>query len=211
MNFFDIHDIAWEPFGYQLSFVELAGTVAGIFSVWLAAKENKLTWVATIVNVICFFAIFYQVQLYSNMLLQVYFFFLSIYGWFTWNHQQREGVPVRKLTKKQCIYLLVSIPILTACLGWATRWITTNHPAYLQAVAYPYVDAFIAIASIVANTLLAKRIIENWILWIIIDVFCIYLYAQQGILLVMLEYALFLILSSYGYFAWRKELNNDSR
>ena len=77
-----------EVLGYPLSFLELFGTLTGLVTVWLAARAHILTWPTGLINNLAFFLIFYQVQLYSDMLLQIYFFVISLYGWWYWQRSQ---------------------------------------------------------------------------------------------------------------------------
>ncbi|MBK9960819.1 MAG: nicotinamide mononucleotide transporter [Saprospiraceae bacterium] len=81
-EFFNVGHTMFSLLGYPVSYMEFVGTVFGIAGVWLAAKANILTWPVGLVNIILFFLIFYQVQLYSDMFLQIYFFMISLYGWF---------------------------------------------------------------------------------------------------------------------------------
>lgn len=88
LDFLNINNICLTPFGYPLSYVELVGILTGLLSVWLAAKSHILTWPIGLVNVAAFFFLFYQVCLYSDMLLQVFFFVTTCYGWYYWAWHQ---------------------------------------------------------------------------------------------------------------------------
>src|SRR5690349_24874971 len=84
MNFFDIKNTAFEIIGYQISYVELIGTLFGFISVYFASKANILTWSTGIINELFLFILFFQIQLYADMFLQLYFFAVTIYGWRKW-------------------------------------------------------------------------------------------------------------------------------
>ena len=84
MHFFDIHNSLVDVWGYSLSYVECIGTVFGLISVYFATRANILTWGTGIVNEVCLFVLFFQVQLYADMFLQVYFFGVTLYGWKQW-------------------------------------------------------------------------------------------------------------------------------
>ncbi|MBK7799182.1 MAG: nicotinamide mononucleotide transporter [Saprospiraceae bacterium] len=191
--------------GYPVSYMEFVGTVFGIAGVWLAAKANILTWPVGLVNIILFFLIFYQVQLYSDMFLQIYFFLISLYGWFFWDKELHQKEPIKFLSNTWKIYLAVLCTVLTFTFGYVISQLHNWFPiAFPKQAAYPYWDTFVAIASIIANTLLARRIIENWIIWIVVDVICIYLYFSKGIAFVALEFIVFLGLACYGAYHWHK-------
>lgn len=212
MNIFDIHNIATSAFGYDLSYVELTGTLFGLLSVWFAAKENILTWSTGLINVICFFAIFYQVNLYSDMFLQIYFFITSIYGWITWNNQNKKAKPISLLTTKQRIITLSLIIFSTIILGFFVKNIHLLFPKIFSIPAsYPFADTFIAVSSVIATIFLAKRILENWFLWITLDIVCVFVYAKKHIYFISIEYAIFFLLASYGLFLWIKSTNYGNR
>ena len=212
MNIFDIHNILTSVFGYDLSYVELVGTFFGLLSVWFAAKENILTWSTGLINVICFFAIFYQVNLYSDMFLQIYFFITSIYGWITWRTQNKKAKPISLLTNKQRIVTLFIIVCSTLILGIFVKNIHLLFPELFSIQAsYPFADTFIAVSSVIATILLAKRILENWFLWITLDIVCVFVYAKKHIYFISIEYAIFFLLASYGLFLWIKSTNYGNR
>lgn len=212
LNIFDIHNIITSVFGYELSYVEFLGTLFGLISVWFAAKENIMTWSTGLINVICFFAIFYQVNLYSDMFLQFYFFITSVYGWVTWRNQNKKAKPISLLTNKQRIVTLFIIVCSTIFFGFFVRNIHLLLPRlFSMPASYPFADTFIAVSSVVATVLLAKRILENWFLWITIDIISVFVYAKKHIYFISIEYAIFFLLASYGLFRWIKTINYGNR
>ena len=90
MTLFDINNIAYEIIGYQISYVELIGTLFGLISVYLATKTNILTWATGIINELFLIILFFQVQLYADMFLQVFFFVVTLYGWYNWKEIQKK-------------------------------------------------------------------------------------------------------------------------
>lgn len=191
--------------GYNISMIEIISVLAGIIAVFYAAKENIITWPIGLVNICTAFFIYYHIRLYSDMFLQVYFFSISIYGWFSWKIEKKEKIPLKYLSLKQLLFLCFSIIVLTIMIG---MWMTQIHMifpmVFPQPAAYPYADTFVAISSIIANTLLARRFIENWILWILVDIICIYLYIQKEIVFIAFEFLIFLFLAIYGWREWYK-------
>jgi nicotinamide mononucleotide transporter len=188
------------------------GTFFGLISVWFAAKENILTWSTGLINVISFFAIFYQVNLYSDMFLQIYFFITSIYGWITWRNQNKKAKPISILTATQRIIVLFVIISSTLILGLFVKNIHHLFPKVFSIPAsYPFADTFIAVSSVLATILLAKRILENWFLWIALDLICVFVYAKKHIYFISIEYAIFFLLATYGLILWIKSTNNGNR
>lgn len=209
MEFFDLNTIAFEVLNYPLSYVEFIGTLFGLISVYLATKANILTWGTGIVNELFLFILFFQVQLYADMLLQVYFFIVTIYGWYNWkNTPQKNSITTVNLSDR--IWIIILIFFGTLVSGYFFSRIHLYLPQYFKIeAAFPYIDSLVLILSITATILLAKKKLETWYLWILIDLICIFLFFKKGILFLGLEYLLFLGLATFGLLNWKKQLSND--
>ncbi|TGL41376.1 nicotinamide riboside transporter PnuC [Leptospira perdikensis] len=193
-------------FGYSISLIEFLGTSSGLVCVYLASRNHILTWPIGIFNSICFFFLFFQIQLYSDMLLQIYFFGSSIYGWWIWHKRTGAYVQIQSLGKTKNILLLFSIILGTYALGETTSRLPFWLPKIFEKPpVFLYWDAFTTVASIIANFLLAQRKLESWFLWVLVDVVCIGLYSLKEIPFVTAEYIVFLLIAFYGCFHWYKE------
>ena len=209
MNFFEIENVAFQILDYPVSYVELIGTLFGLFSVYFASKANILTWGTGIVNEIFLFILFFQVQLYADMFLQIYFFIVTLYGWYKWN-SQAVVTKISEIGFRNKMFLMVSILVGTLISGFLFSNIHLYLPTYFKIqAAYPFADSFIMVSSIVASVLLAKKKIESWYLWIAIDLVCVVLYFNKGIFFLSIEYFIFLGLASYGLYHWKNQLSND--
>lgn len=209
MNFFEIKNIAFQIWNYPISYVELIGTLFGLASVYFASRANILTWGTGIVNEVFLFILFFQVQLYADMFLQIYFFVVTLYGWYKWNTKTSEN-KISETSFRNRIFLSVTILIGTLISGFLFTNIHLYLPTYFKIqAAYPFTDSFVMVSSIVATILLAKKKIENWYLWIAVDLVCVVLYFKKGVYFLSLEYFIFLGLASYGLYHWRKQLSND--
>ena len=209
MNFFEIKNIAFQIWDNPISYVELIGTLFGLISVYFASRANILTWGAGIVNEVFLFILFFQVQLYADMFLQIYFFVVTLYGWYNWNSKTTKN-KISEISFRNKIFLVVTILIGTLISGFLFTNIHSYLPEYFKIqAAYPFTDSFIMVSSIVATILLAKKRIENWYLWLTIDLICVILYFKKGVYFLSLEYFVFLGLASYGLYHWRKQLSND--
>ena len=213
MFLFDINSIAFSLLGYSLSYLELIGTVSGIFCVWLTAKEKVICWPVGIVNIVFFFILFYQVQLYSDMLLQFFFFVMTLYGWWKWTHpktreleNKNKELKITKLSLKQIFIIAGSSVFASILLGTLMKNIHILLPKIFPKPAdMPYPDAFITIFSITANLLMTVKKIECWILWVLVDIASVFLYVAKGVNLVALEYVLFGLIAAFGFYNWRNE------
>lgn len=193
-----------------MSLLELLAVLTGLAAVWLAARANILTWLFALVNAILFFVLFYQVNLYSAMALQVFFFCNALYGWYNWRRSESDDkTPVTMLIHKQRVIWLAVVLLGAIALGTVMSRIHIWLPDFFpERATFVYTDAMIAVMSIVASLLLAKLKLENWILWILINLMSVVMYAMKGVMFVSLQYVIFLFMASYGLIEWRKNVRN---
>ncbi len=209
MQIFDINNVAFEILNYPISYVELIATLFGLVSVYLATRTNILTWATGIINELFLFILFFQVQLYADMFLQIYFFVVTLFGWYNWKKTpNKNSITTINLRTKTWIASIIIIGTLIA--GYLLSNIHRYLPQYFEIEAtYPYIDSLVMVLSIIATILLAKKKLETWYLWIIVDVICVFLFFKKGIVFLGLEYIIFLGLVIYGLLNWKKQLNND--
>jgi nicotinamide mononucleotide transporter len=204
VTFFDIHSVMFTAWGYQMSYLEFTGTMLNLASVWLATRNSVLNWPIGIVAVALYACLFYQIQLYSDLLEQVYFVATGFWGWHAWARMGRgSGDPVGYTPRNTALLYGAVVLLGAAGVGAFMSCIHDFLPA-LQPASYPYLDAFLMMLSFAATVLLIHRRIENWYLWILIDVLSVWLYGVKGVILVMLTYAVFLVLAIGGLVHWRK-------
>ncbi len=212
MNFFDINNIFFEILGYPMSYLEFFGTVAGAIAVWLSAKANVWSWPIGLINVTFFFFLFYQVQLYPDMFLQVFFFVTNLIGWWRWKNP-KTGEEDRKLELRVSYMPLKKMGLLSG-VGIVGTFLFGNFASRLHEIfpvifskpsAFPYLDSFVTVMSIVATYLMIQKKVECWILWIVIDALATYLYFSKGIKFVGVEYFVFCFIAAYGLWNWIKE------
>lgn len=206
MSYFDVSHIAFRLLGYPISYIELIGTVFGLISVYYASKANVLTWPTGIINEIALFVLFFQIQLYADMLLQVFFLVVTVFGWYNWGNKAGE-VPVTSMSRGMggiyAIVLLVGTILTGIIIQQFHQWM----PAYFPLpTTYPFADSFVMVASMLATFLLARKRIETWILWIVADVVSVVLYLIKGVYFLSLEYVVFLGLATFGLLQWRKKM-----
>lgn len=204
MNWLDIGFVAFSVWDYPVSYLELIASLLGLISVYLAAKESILTWPTGILNEFGFFCLFFQVGLYAGMLLQILFFVVTVYGWYYWKKIENIS-PVTHLAIRQGLWLLLIILLST----YAFHLLVTNLDSLLPALiskpaSQSLLDSLIAVTSVAATFLLAKKKLFAWVLWICVDLMSIVLFIRQGLYLVTIEYCIFLSIAIYGYLHWRK-------
>jgi nicotinamide mononucleotide transporter len=208
MNFFDLKNIAFTFLEYPMSWLELVGTLTGLLAVWLSAREHILNWGIGLINIVCFYVIFYRSALYSDMFLQIYFFGTGVYGWYVWSRRNALNLPSVKITilsQQQRIYISIFIILNTIILGNLIAKLNDWLPQYFpQPAAFPIADTAIMVMSMVANVLMARKKIEAWYLWVAVDILAPVLYYQKQLYLLSIEYIIFGMIAAYGLVEWQR-------
>ena len=183
-----------------MSWTEAAAAAITLISVYLSARQNIWSWPTAIVNVGLYTFVFFATGLYSDMGLQVVYLVLSVYGWYEWLHggAHRSRLHVSRATPRAWI-VSGSIAIVF-WIVWG-RYMST-----LRGVSLPYIDAGLATLSLVAQWMMTRKILENWIVWVAVDVVYIGMFLYKSLVLTAGLYAVFLVLSLMGYFQWRRTL-----
>jgi len=206
---FNINTILFELLGYSMSLLELLAVLTGLVAVWYAARANIITWVFALINAVLFFMLYYQVNLYSAMVLQIFFFCNAIYGWFNWKRQSTNGnESVTLLSHKGRVFWVVGVIGGAFAMGMVMSRINLWLPdLFPERATFVYTDAMIAVMSIAASLLCARLKLENWILWILVNIMSIAMYAMKGIMLVSVQYIFFLAMAIYGFIQWKRKVN----
>lgn len=178
--------------------VEIIAFFLGIANITLLVRRSIWNYPFGIVMVTLYAWIFYGAKLYSDVILQVFFFVVQCYGLAHWlTRRDEQGlVIVTRISKRAAAISAVAAVAGTGVTGWLMG-------AYTDA-AFPYWDASILWLSMVAQVLLARRILENWIVWVAVDIIAIGLYWTKGLYPTAVLYLMFLIIASFGYFTWRR-------
>lgn len=180
--------------------LEWVASALGLINVALVVRRSVWNYPFGIAMVSLYFFVFFEARLYSDALLQIFFFVVQLYGWRNWLRARRRTgeVPVLRLSLRE--RLLWTAGIVAASTVWGLGM------ARFTDAAAPLVDAFIAGASIAAQLLMAQRRIENWVLWILVDIVAIGLYASRDLIWTSGLYVVFLLLSIVGLIDWRRAL-----
>lgn len=198
--------------GYQVSYLEFFGTVTYFASVILIARKNILTWPIGIVSVILFMLLFYQFQLYSDTLEQVYYLVVGLLGWALWNRRARTQSLASHFSE---IRFIVSTAIATIAVGLALGLFMRDVHLFLPTIfplpaSAPFLDALTTVMSFVAMWLLVIRRTESWLYWILVDLAAIYLYFSKGLVFLGVQYVLLLAIATYGFIAWLRDKSEHS-
>lgn len=181
--------------------MEIFAVIFTLLCVWLAMKRNVLSWPIGLIGVILYSFIFWNTKLYSDFILQIIFFIQGIIGWLYWFKNKEDNTNKTKIDNltsndkiKWVIFSIISYIIISLLLS-----------NYTDASA-PWIDSFVAINSLIANWLLAKRKIENWYIWIMVDIIYIGLFIYKELYLSAGLYLILGIISVNSLIEWNKQL-----
>ncbi|OKH43009.1 nicotinamide mononucleotide transporter [Calothrix sp. HK-06] len=209
LDFLSINNIAFEVIGYPMSYIEFIGTILYLWATWLVAKQKMLNWPVGIVSSVLYMVLFFQIRLYSDMLEQLYFIIVSVYGWWRWSTPLKDtGKVLRiKYSEWRRILLVAAITVGVAfALGALISRVHLLVPAlFPEKASFPFLDALTTIMSFSAMWLMALKRLESWFYWIIVDGVGVWLYYVKGVKFVALLYVILLFLAVYGFMCWLRE------
>ena len=186
--------------------LEITAVFFGLLSVWYAKKDNILVFSTGLINTAIYVFLLWKWSLLGDMMINAYYFIMSIYGWYHWTRKDGEKVihPIAKISnhEKKLAVLLFVITILFVVAVYLffnkfTHWTS-------------YVDTFVTGVFFVGMWLMAKRKIENWLFWILGDLISIPLYFAKGYTFTSIQYLLFTIIAIFGYLEWKKTLQRKT-
>ena len=190
---------AFRTFLSSTTLLEWVAVATGFACVWLAARESLWNFPVAIVSCVLYLFIYHGAQLYSDRNLQVLFIGLSLYGWYEWVRGRRSGgaeLAVTHTTGREWLAAAALIVAYTAGYGY--------YLAHFTDASFAYVDSFTTAGSIVAQYLLTRKRLENWLLWIAVDLIYVPLLWYKELYPTSVLYALYLVLAAYGYWQWRR-------
>jgi nicotinamide mononucleotide transporter len=186
-----------------MQWIEWFAAIAGAISVYLSARENIWSWPTAIVNVSLYTIIFHRSGLYSDTGLQVVYLVLSIYGWYQWLYGGARHTRLRVSRASRRVWLVAGMTGIAFWLALA------QYTSTLPGVSLPHLDAGLTTLSLIAQWMMTRKILENWILWIIADIVYVPMYVSKSLYVTAGLYAVFLGLAVLGLVQWRRSLGQD--
>ena len=189
---------ALQDWWHGQTWLEIVGVITGLLCVGLAAVNNIWNWPIAIVSVAIYIFIFFGARLYADMGLQVYFLVMNVYGWYYWSKKPvtEEKSPVARVTVRELSFSAVAVIVFTFLLGSVLK---------LTPASYPFIDSFCTACSLVAQVFLARKVLENWLIWIFVDIIYVGVYIFKNLELTAIMYGVYVIIALVGYFDWRKD------
>jgi len=188
-----------------ITWIEWFGVITGALCVYLATKENILNWPIAILSVTTYIYIFYNAKLYGDTILQFYFLGTSIYGWYYWTYGKASNLkserPIGVLKPKDWGIITLILIVFSLFIGYLLKKYTDTD--------VPYIDAFCTVTSFIAQYLLTRKKLENWLIWIFVDIIYIPLYIHKNLLATSVLYFVFLFIALKGYIDWKKNYRSQ--
>ena len=181
-------------------FIEFLATITGIICVYLNTRENVWGWPIGIVSVGLSIQVYWEALLLSDALLHIIYVILGFYGWYQWLHGKSGNQKLKISTTKlqEWLLLLIIGSVSSFILGSVMKLIKIT-------IAVPYLDAITTCFSLLAQWQLAKKRLENWLLWIGVDILASGIYLYKGLYFFTVLYLVYLILATIGYLKWKKK------
>lgn len=203
--------VLFSIWGHSMSLLELIGLISGLAAVYLASKALSVNFLFGLLNNVVYFVVFYQAHLYSAMLLQTVYFLFSLYGYFHWKHPApgQEGknreLRIRRLNKGRWALVIVIVLVFGGLWSEGIIYFQSRFPEYIDPPAFPRLDALLTVASITGQFLLSRKVMDNWIIWIVVDVLSTALYAYMGLFFTALLFAIFTLIALRAVVDWNKQ------
>lgn len=213
LHILSVDAVAFTVIGYPMSWIELIGTVFNLWCVWLVVRNKILSWPVGLVGVVLFGVLFWQIRLYADLFEQVYFFATGVWGWWVWAHPRDERsedgkgeLAISRLAPRQYAHYGAVIICATLATAWLMSHLHIIAPSlFPEPATYPLLDSLTTVMSFAAQFMLVRRQLENWVLWIAVDIIGIGLYWAKDVRLVSLLYVVFLCLAVNGLIRWLRE------
>ncbi len=185
--------------------LEMIGVVFGFLSVWYSMRENILVFPTGILSTGVFVYILLVFGLLGDMLINAYYFAMSVYGWYVWTRKIDEThfIPITTTTLKEKKWSLVLF-VATVLFVVLVYLIFDKFDSWTA-----YLDALTTAIFFVGMWLMARKKLENWVYWIIGDIISVPLYLYKGLIFTSIQYFIFTIIAIFGYLAWKKSLNKS--
>lgn len=195
--------ISW----FSGNYVEVLGVITSLVYLYFSVRQIIWLWPFGIISSALFILIFFNSKFYADMGLQVYYLGVSIYGWIYWSRgvvdrSEKSTLPVIRISRQLAWVLLVTGIVIMLGIVYVLKNFTDSD--------VPWGDGFTTAGSIVATWMLARKILEHWLVWVVVDSVAAGLYFYKGLYPSFLLYLIFTIIAVVGYFHWKRSLSENS-
>ena len=186
------------------NWIEITAVILAVFYLILAVKQNILCWICGIISSALYFFIMRSAGLYMEAYLQIFYIFMGFYGWSQWkiNTSNTSNFVVNTWNKSQHLFATSIVLILSIVSAILLRFFTD--------AALPFLDALVTWGAVVATYMVAKKLLENWIYWLVIDSISIFLFISRDLFPTAFLFGIYIIIIVYGYHSWSKKLQENN-
>ena len=186
------------------NWIEITAVILAILYLVLAVKQNILCWVCGIISSVLYFFIMHSAGLYMEAYLQIFYVFMGFYGWSQWKTKtsNTSNFVVNTWNKSQHLFATSMVLMLSIISATMLRFFTD--------AALPFLDALVTWGAVVATYMVAKKLLENWIYWLVIDSISIFLFISRDLFPTAFLFGIYIIIIIYGYRSWSKKLQEDN-
>ena len=192
-----------------MQYVEILGTVIGLLYLWLEYRASIYLWVASVVMPAIYLFVYYDAGLYADFGINLYYLIIAIYGWAAWRYgfslskgRQDQELEISHTPAQLWLPLSALTTLLLAAIAWILIRFTDS--------TVPYADAFTTALSVVGMWLLARKYIEQWWVWLVVDVASVALYIYKDLHFTAVLYALYAVVAIFGYRKWKELMNKQN-
>ncbi len=186
-----------------MQFVEILGTIAGLLYLWLEYRASIYLWVASIIMPALYLVVYYDAGLYADMAINIYYLVIALYGWAAWRYgfslrrgSQGRELPISHTPAREWLPLAVLTALLFVAIAQVLIHFTDS--------TVPWADAFTTALSVVGMWMLARKYIEQWWVWMVVDVASVALYVYKDLHFTAVLYALYAVVAIFGYRKWKQ-------
>ena len=196
-----------------LHWIEIAGTLFALIYLYFSINEKIWLWPTGFIASLFYLVVFFKSQLYADMGLQVYYLVVSVYGWYNWIGKRKlleieTSIHTSSLTLLKWLPYFAIIILLNIVLYLAL--VSLPEQIGLPPSDMPALDAFTTAASIVGTYMLARKILENWIIWIVVDSVSVGMYLYKGLYVTTFLFIIYTVMAVIGYFNWKKNMQHHA-
>ena len=183
--------------------LEIIGTIIGLIYLWLEYKASIYLWIAGVIMPAVYIFVYYNAGLYADFGINIYYLGAALYGWWVWKFgnstKHQKELPITHLPKGKWM----KAALMYVVAQFLIAWVLINHTDS----DVPWWDAFTTALSIVGMWMLARKYLEQWWVWIVVDVVCVGLYIYKELYFTSALYALYAIIAIFGWLNWKKMMN----
>lgn len=185
----------------RTNWIEIVGAVLSLIYLYLSIEQKVSLWFFGIISSLFYIVVFFQTRFYADMSLQFYYVVISIYGWVNWKQgkpETGEELPATQMSKRLLLQLCIATTLIYLAYYLVLARFTDS--------TIPKADSLVGALSVVGTWMLARKLIENWIVWIVADGLCVGLYIYKGLYPTAILFIIYTIMSIVGYWQWKKTL-----